>query len=548
MRWTWVAVGVLLFCGACKGKHSEPPATPQSVDSPHNDVPSQRIFTYVDVDPESIDPNLVAEGAGTRIASQLFEPLLIIAPDNGTPKPGHATHWEVHENGRRYTFHLRKNARWSDGKKLTSADFLYSWERALNPKTKSRNAEQYWVIQGAKAYNKGDSTDFSTVGVKALDEYRLSIVLASPVPYFLDLMTYVIFSPVPRHAIEKFGNRWTRPEHFVGNGAFKLTEFKHRDRVAMKKNDSYWGASEVWLDQVIGYMTESEKNAFDWYERGKVMWTPGVVPAEKVKELKKSNRPDYRIDPILCIYYYVINTEKPPLNNPLVRRAINMAIDKGRIARQVLGQGQKPALHLVPPMFSELRQFHSPLGASFDPAQARQLLKEAGYGPGLKPLPDVTVVYNTMEGHRLIAEFVQRSLRTNLNINVKINNMEWRSLLPKLQKGDFEIGRSGWCADFPDPQDFLQVFHSSSENNYSQYKNPKYDDVIDKLRLTSNQKRRNELSYQAESIINAEVPVLPLYFYTRGQMLRTYVRGMNPQIQGRYLFKRIQFKARGKGQ
>ena len=163
-------------------------------------------------------------------------------------------------------------------------------------------------------------------------------------------------------------------------------------------------------------------------------------------------------------------------------------------------------------------------------------------------MPVVTVVYNTMEGHRLIAEFVQRSLRTNLNINVKINNMEWRSLLPKLQKGDFEIGRSGWCADFPDPQDFLQVFHSSSENNYSQYKNPKYDDVIDKLRLTSNQKRRNELSYQAESIINAEVPVLPLYFYTRGQMLRTYVRGMNPQIQGRYLFKRIQFKARGKGQ
>lgn len=545
MRWAWVAICVLLAGGACKGNPSESRALNQSSNSLHSVVPSERIFTYVDVDPESIDPNLVAEGAGTQIASQLFEPLVVLNPNNGPPLPGQATHWDVRQGGRLYTFHLRKNLRWSDGKKLTSADFVYSWERALNPKTKSRNAEQYWVIDGAKAYNKGDNNDFSTVGVKAVDEHTITISLQSPVPYFLDLMTYVIFSPVPRHVVEKHGNRWTRPENIVVNGAFTVTEMKHRDRIVMTKNSAYWDASDVWLKQVVVYMSESEKSAFDWYERGKVMWTPGIVPPEKVKELKKSNRPDYRIDPILCTYYYAINAEKPPLNKADVRRAINMAIDKGRIARQVLGQGQQPALHLVPPLFSKLREYRSPLGLSFDPARARQLLASAGYGPGGKPFPTITIVYNTLEGHRLIAEFVQRSLQNHLSIKVNIVNMEWRSLLPKLQKGDFEIGRSGWCADFPDPQDFLQVFHSDSENNYSQYKNPAYDQIIDKLRMTSDQKMRNQLAYQAESVINAEVPILPLYFYTRGQMLRTYVHGMKPQIQGRYLFKRVHFKSPG---
>jgi oligopeptide transport system substrate-binding protein len=194
-------------------------------------------------------------------------------------------------------------------------------------------------------------------------------------------------------------------------------------------------------------------------------------------------------------------------------------------------------------LFKSLRGYKGVDGPTFDPERARKLLSEAGYGPGQKSFPKLTLVYNTYEGHRLLAEFLQRSLRTNLGIEIAINNMEWRSLLPKLHAGEFQIGRSGWCADFPDPQDFLQVFYTGGANNYSNYENPQFDAIIDTLRYTTGQTERNALTAKAEHLLNRDMPVLPLYFYTRGYMLSDVVSGIGdpPQIQGRYLLKRVRF-------
>ncbi|HIN85563.1 MAG TPA: peptide ABC transporter substrate-binding protein [Myxococcales bacterium] len=542
---------IALLIGGCKKEGTAPIPAP-STSAPRK-VPEaifdERIFSFAEAGPESLDPNLIAEGAGNRIGSQMFEPLVLFDAQGGAVQPGQAERWEVNKDGTVYTFYLRKS-HWSDGVPIHAADYVYSWERAINPKTNSRGAEHFWVIKGARAYNKGDSRDFKSVGVRALDEQRLQVELAGPSPYFMDLMTYVIFSPVPHHVIKKHGIKWTQPANIVVNGPFRMSEWKLRDHITLTKNPRYWDADKVWLNGIQIYDTESEKTAFDWYVRGKVMWTPGLVPAGKVSELRRSGRSDYHIDPILCVYYYVINMKKPPLDDIRVRRAFNLAIDKGRIVRQLLGQGQKPATHLIPPLFGRTHGYKEARGDNFDPEHGRKLLAEAGYGPKGKPFPKITLVYNTYEGHRLLAEFVQRSLQTHLGVEIAINNMEWRSLLPKLTTGDFQVGRSGWCADFPDPQDFLQVFYTGGHHNYSNYENPAFDRIIDKLRHTRSTTDRNRLSFEAEAILNRDMPVLPLYFYVRGYMLSDFVRGIGdpPQVQGRYLLKRVRFESKAKTQ
>ena len=519
--------------GGCRSsKRSSGPEAP----------PRERIFAYADGGQETIDPTLAAESAGTRIVQQLFEGLVEVPLGEGPPVPAAAERWEISADGRTFTFHLRPSARWSDGVPVTSADFLFSHERALNPKTGSRNAMHLWIIQGARDYNTGKEHDFSQVGVEAIDPLTLRYRLTGPAPYFLDLLRYVVYMPIPKHVVERHGSEWTRPGTMVSNGAFHLTEWKRRDYLHAVKNPHYWGAADVWLDGFRVYASESELSALRWYELGKVMWTPGMVPTDKMPELLRSGRRDLHIDSILCTYYYAFNTRKPPFDDVRVRRAFNMALDKGRLTRHLLGQGQQPASHLVPPLFSGTRGYGEVPGDPFNPRKARELIQAAGYGPGGRPFPEVVLLYNTFEAHRRVAVFMQRSLLTHLGVEVQIANMEWKTLLPTIQGGEFQIARSGWCADFPDPQDFLQVFHSRGENNYPRFSDPEYDRIIEQLSVTADQAVRNRLSAQAEAILNREVPFLPIYFYTRAYMLKPYVTGFEHQVQDLHPFRYIRFR------
>jgi len=505
------------------------------------ELPNHKTFASVEFAVEFLDPNLIAESSGTRIGKQLFEQLVTIEPGNPKPIGAQATSWKVSDDGKTYNFELRKEARWSDGKKLTSADWMYSFERALNPKTGSRNAQQMWIIKGARAYNKGDSTDFSTVAVTAPSEYQLQFELMAPAPYFIHMLTYIAFSPVPKHVIDAHGKKWTRAENMVSNGAFKMKLWKVGERVEVVKNPEYWDKDTVWLDGITWYMTNSDHAAHDWYEQGKVHWTPGVVPLDKVKAMLRSGRPDFHIDPILCTYYYVINVEKPPMDDVRVRHAFNMALDKGKLVRQVMQGGQKAASHLVPPHFEASTGYGKVRGDAFNPEKARALLKEAGYGEGGKPFPEVTVIYNTSEGHKRIAEFFQRSIKTNLGIEVQINNMEWKTLLASAHSGEFQIARTSWCADFPDPENFVNVFDSQGENNYSNYKNEEFDATLRALRSTGDNAERNKLTAKAEGLLNTDVPLIPFYFYTRAYMKKEWVRGLLPEINDRHNFKYLWF-------
>jgi oligopeptide transport system substrate-binding protein len=503
--------------------------------------PADGTFVWVESGAAFLDPNKISETAGNSIAMQMFEPLLNYAIGNGEPEPGVAERFEVSEDGLTYTFHLRSNALWSNGRAVTAHDFVYSWQRGLRPETASRNAQQLWYIANAKAFNEGSLTDFGKVGVKAAGDTTLVVTLEAPTSFFRHLVCSVAYAPVPKEAIEAHGDQWTRPENIVVNGPYTMTEWKLRDRVVLEKNPRYWDAASVRIERAMVLHSESEQNALQLYEADKAHWLPGNMPAEKIPLFLSEGRSDFHVDPVMCVYYYVLRMDRPPFDKKEVRHAINRAIDKERIVKHITRGGQKVATRLVPQMFEALIGYTGPEGEEFDPDAARALLSEAGYPQG-QGLPKIDIFYNTLDGNRLIAESVQRNLKDTLGVEIGLDNMEWKSLLKKLQAGDFQMARSGWCADYPDPLTFLGVFHSKGENNYPAYDNPEYDALLDAIARETDRDARNALIGKAEALLNDDLPFIPFYFYTRSYLLKTFVKGFEPQYQDHHLLKYMYFE------
>lgn len=504
-------------------------------------MPKDKTFVWVEGNAEFLDPNLISESAGTAIASQMFEPLLNTAPGNSPPVPGAAKSFDISEDGATYTFHLREGLVWSDGTPLGAEDFRWSWIRGLTPETGSKNAQQLWYIKGAADFNAGRTTDPASVGVRVIDPLTLEVTLENPTPFFPDLITYIAYAPVPRHAVEKHDKQWVRPENIVVNGAYKSVDWKPRDRIILEKNPRYWDADNVAIPRTEVIFTEDESMNVRLYESGKAHWIR-PLPADKVRDWITEGRSDLRVDMQMCTYYYVIRTDRPPFDDPLLRRAVNMAIDKERMTKHILAGFQVSAPNLVPDMFRDMLGYVSPKGEGFDPQRAKELLAEAGY-PGGVGLPKLEIVYNTFESHRLIAEFVQRNLKENLGIDVAVNNMEWKSLLKLVASGDFQVARTSWCADYPDPTTFLGVFHSEGENNYSAYKNPEYDKLLARIGRETDRRKRNVLLCAAEMALNRDAPITPFYFYTRSSMIRPFVRGFQSQYQDHHLIKDLRLES-----
>lgn len=503
------------------------------------EVPDDGIFRWVEGNPEYLDPNKISESAGNAIASQMFETLLILPPGNTPVVPGAAESYTVSDDGLVYTFTLREGLTWSDGKPLLAEDFRYSWLRGLAPETGSRNAQQLWFIKGAKAYNTSKSKDRDSVAIRTDGKRKLIVTLEARTPFFPDLVTYIAYAPVPRHAIEKHGEKWALPNNIVVNGPFIMTEWKPRDRLMMGTNDKYWDAANIKLKGQLIYSSDDEKRNVLLYDTGQAHWV-SPIGADRIREFKNLGRSDLQIDQIMCTYYYVLRTDKPPFNDPRLRRAINIAVDKERLTQHVLASFEPSTTHLVPNMFRNTLGYKGPEGDAFNPQKARQLLAEAGYPDG-KGLPKLELVYNTFEVHRLVAEYVQRNLKENLGVELSLINMEWKSLLKKNHSGDFQISRTSWCADYPDPLTFLAVWDSESENNYAAYKNPAYDKVLDRIRSEGDRVERNALMCAAEKAINRDMPIVPFYYYSRANLVHPTVRGFEAQYLDHHNTKWIHF-------
>jgi oligopeptide transport system substrate-binding protein len=366
--------------------------------------------------------------------------------------------------------------------------------------------------------------DFETVGVKALDERTLEVTLRHPVPYFLDLMGFYPFSPVNRRCVEAHPNQeWTRPENIVGNGAFKLHTRRVRDRIRLLKSDTYWDRDNVRLDVVDALAVESHTTGLNLYLTGEVDWIE-YVPNAVVRDLIAQKRPDFQPAPFITTYYYRLNVTRPPLDNVLVRRALNLATNKRDIVERVTMAGQQPARSLVPPVVEERSGYRAPECEPFNPEKARALLAEAGF-PGGAGMPPITIQFNTNDTHKAVAELIQYQWKRQLGIEVELRGMEWNAYQEAQVTLQYQVSRAAWVGDYPDPNTFLNMWITGGGNNQTGWGNARYDELIKLAQNEPDEAQRNQYYHQAEQLLLDEMPVLPIYFYVSTSMVKPYVRG-----------------------
>ncbi|WP_320129468.1 peptide ABC transporter substrate-binding protein [uncultured Sphaerochaeta sp.] len=469
-------------------------------------------------EPESLDPALIQGVPEHRIFEALFEGLVANDPVTANAVPGVAESWTANADGTQYTFKLRSDAKWSDGVAITAKDVVYSWLRELNPETASPYA---WFpcmfIKGASEYNAGKAgTD--AVQIRALDDYTFQMDLIGPLPYAIDALTHYSFAIVPQHAIEKFGAAWTNPENFVGNGPFVLSEKVPQSYLAVTKNQNYWDKANVKLDKVIFYASDSDTTNYNMYINGEIDWLT-TVPNDQIKAA--SMRDDYQSAPQLSTYYYVFQNEKAPVNDVRVRKALALAVDRQALVDGVTKAGQIPAWGIVPPMAGYESLAFPYEDQSEAVAAAQKLLADAGY-PNGAGFPTLTILYNTSEAHKQIAEYIQQEWKTNLGINVQLENQEWQTYLSNRNQGNFTVARAGWVGDYQDPNTFLDMFLTGAGMNGGKYSNETYDLLINEAaRMAGGADRMGVLKTAEDIMINEDQSLMPLYYYVTLNMIDT---------------------------
>lgn len=467
-------------------------------------------------EPESLDPALVTGVPEHNIYMALFEGLVTYDPETLDPVPGVAERWESNADGTQWTFYLREDARWSDGVAITAQTVVDSWLRTLAPETASEYAYmQTMVVEGAADYNGGDGGP-DVVGIRAIDDYTFQVDLSVPAAYFVTMLPHYAFAIHPLHVIEEYGDQWTRPGNIVSNGPFILDEWIPQDRIVVIKNDTYWDADAVQLDQIVFYPIDEENTSLNLFLQGQIDWIE-TVPNARLDEMKL--RDDYHNNAAFITYYYIFNTTIEPLDDARVRRALSMAIDRTELVEQVTRGGQFPAFGLTPP----LANYPAVVGFEEDFDEARRLLAQAGY-PNGDGFPTFTILYNTSEGHRRIAEYVQQKWNEVLGIDVEILNQEWGTYLDSRDALNFDIARAGWQGDYIDPNSFLDMFITDGPQNDGKWSNAEYDELIETALTQSGQRRLNTLR-EAEELLMEELPIMPMYFYATSNWIDTDVWG-----------------------
>lgn len=478
-------------------------------------------------EPGTLDPQKSDGLWEFEIMVDLYEPLVTYAA-NGEVVPGTADKWTMSDDGKTYTFNIRDNAKWSDGKPVTAHDFVYGMQRAVNPETAAPYASTLAPIVNASAITEGKEKDVSKLGVVATDDKTLVITLNDSTPYFLSQLRGGVFFPVRKDIIEKFGPEFTKPGNMVGNGAFTISEWVPNGSITATKNPEYWDAANVKLDKVVYYPTEDIAEELKRYRAGE-LHTTYEVPTEAIDMVKKEMTEEYKQDTQLGIYYYTINLEKEPLGKSLdLRRALSMAVDRDILTAKITQGGEIPAYSFVPNA-PVVMGGYEPAYLDFKDksqaeriAEAKKIFADAGYGPD-KPL-QVELKYNTSDTHKKIAVAIA-SMWKSLGVEVSLVNSETAQHYDSLEKRDFQIGRAGWIADFPDAVNFLDIFYSANVNNYAGLKDAKFDELLTKSRSDTDPAERVKTMHMAEQVALDSSPVIPLYYYASNHMVSTKVSG-----------------------
>ncbi len=485
---------------------------------------------------EFLDPALVSETEGMMVAMNLFEGLVGPARASGEPlEAGVAEAVTVSADGLTWTFRLRKDARWSNGRPVVAEDFVWAWTRKLDPKTAAQGVEPLYWIAGAEAFNKGESRDPAALGLAAPSPDTLVIRLRCPNPFLLEELAGGHWLPAPREAVEAHGAAWMKAEHIVTNGPYHLAEWKERERLELVRSETYWDRGEVRIPRVVVHHSEGEDRPRNLFRAGQIQWARGAVTPAEIGDYIAREAPEFLLEPRLCVYFYVFRVDRAPFDDARVRRAFVQAIDRERLVNHVSRGFQVPASGPVPPAFSETHGYRRLEAGGFDPDAARTLLAEAGY-PRAQGLPPVRLSYNTMEAHKLIGEFVQRQLSENLGAAVELENLEWKSLLKKLNTGDYQMARYGWCASSAPPR-FLELFTSDSPRNVTGWKSEAFDRHVDRSLCAPTAAEALEAAAAAEDILVAEAPIAPIYHYTLPYLKKPVLQGLEPHLDDLHPFK-----------
>ncbi|PWD88251.1 ABC transporter substrate-binding protein [Ignatzschineria cameli] len=485
----------------------------------------QKLIRNNGAEPQSLDPHKIEGVPEANLARDQFEGLVNIDL-NGEIRPGVAESWE-NDDYRVWRFNLRKDAKWSNGDPVTAEDFVYSWKRLVDPNTASPYASylQYAHVENVDDIVNGKA-DPDTLGVRALDDHTFEITLSEPIPYIDKLVGHTSTVPVHRATVEKYGNQWTAPGNFVSNGAYKLKDWVVNERIVLQRNDQYWDNDKTVIDEVTFLAIPSEVTDVNRYRSGEVDMTNNAIPVDLFSRLQRDIPDEVKISPSLCTYYYEINNEQAPFDDARVRAAVKLALDRDIIANKVMGQGQTPAFGFTPPSTVDMEAIEPEwfqLTQKERNEKAKQLLADAGYGPG-NPL-SFTLLYNTSEAHRKVAIAAASILKQNAGIEVKLENQEWKTFLDSRHQGNYEVARAGWCADYNEPSSFLNIMLSTSSNNTSHYKSDAFDVAMRKSITAATEDDRVKAYQEAERILDEDSAIVPIYYYVSPRLVKPYVGG-----------------------
>ncbi|WP_028328584.1 peptide ABC transporter substrate-binding protein [Brachyspira alvinipulli] len=487
--------------------------------SKNNDEDNRGIIVNLSVEPKTIDPSLNAQIYGVIYISHVFEGLTI-RDRNNKIVPGVAESWDISDDGKVYTFYLRTNSTWSDGKPVVAGDFVYSWRRQVDPKVASEYSYQHEPVKNAMAITRGE-LPVEALGIKAIDDHTLVVELEAPTAYFLEVIAFPTFSPLREDIISKYGDDWTlKPETYIGNGPYVMSERNIDENIVMVKNDKYWNADEIVANKITFVFMQNGAAAVAGIKDGTLdmAYEP---PQQDIPTLTTEGL--IQIKPLIATYYYPINVTNKYLKDPRVRKALSLAIDRNYIVENVTKGGQKPAGGWVPYEVGDIDgDFRINGGNLYDISKegyaknielAKQLLAEAGY-PNGEGFP--VLEFKTDPGNHVgIFEAVQQMWKEHLNIDCTITQIDNALLGQTLLDKNFMIGRLYWSADYSDPMSMMSLFTSYNTQNNGGYSNKRYDDLIGQAMSTDDNNIRMKAMHEAEKIlIEEDMGAIPLYFFT----------------------------------
>lgn len=513
-----------------QGKKPDAAATGQAADT------SAKLRLNLKTEPPSLDPPKGFDSTSNEVLNAIMEGLVRLDKDQ-KPQPAMAEKWEISQDGKKYTFHLR-DSKWSNGEPVTAYDFEYAFKRIVDPKNAFPSAFLAFYIAGAEEYNSGKGK-VEDVLVKAVDDKTLEVNLKAPTGFFLNIITQPTFFPVNKKNAESNPNFAAEASTLITNGPFKMKEWVHDQKIVVEKNDGYWDKDTVKLAGLDWVMVNDENTQYQMFTTGQLDDIE-TVPGDMKKKLLDSG--EAKAIPQTEIYYYRMNTKMPPFTNANIRKAFALAIDRKLLIDNVAQGNQLPAMAHVPvgllePDGKDFRAVGGDFFKDNDVEQAKALLQKGMQEEGWTTLPPVTLTFNTSDAHKQIAQALQEMYKKNLGVDVKLENKEWKVYLAEQRARKLQFSRSTIPADYADPLNFLELFVTDHPGNRVSYSNKEYDALVEKIRNTADEKERFKMMHDAEKIFMNDMPLVPIYFGTTVYMEQPNVKGIVRPSVGTIDFK-----------